>query len=311
MTTEPTPARGAPEPRTNASTAPQTATVELAPGPIDYLDTGGEGPCLVLIHGALMNHTAWSKVIDELAVMRPDIRCVAPTFPLGGHRQPMHPTADLSVDALALLVAELLERLDLRDVTVVMNDWGGPQLLVEHDRTERVGRMALVACEAFDNFPPGAPGRQLVRLSRVPGGFHLLGLVTRSNFGRRQVVAAMAKHRVPDGILASWFEPFSASPQVRDDLRRYGRSVPIRGKRDHSAGLAHFDKPALVVWATEDPMMPAEHGHRLTKLMPQATLLEVEDSYTLIPLDQPRVLARALAEFTPSSADHGEDTSRR
>lgn len=294
----------------SASTRPQTATVELAAGPIDYLDTGGDGPCLVLIHGALMNHTAWLQVINELAVIRPDIRCIAPTFPLGGHRQPMHPTADVSVDALALLAAELLERLDLRDATLVMNDWGGPQLLAEHDRTERVGRMALVACEAFDNFPPGAPGRQLVRLSRVPGGFHILGLLTRSSFGRRQVVAAMAKHRVPDDILASWFAPFSANPQVRDDLRRYGRSVPIRGKRNHSAGLANFDKPALVVWAPEDPMMPVDHGRRLTALMPHATLLEVDDSYTLIPLDQPRVLARALADFTPSKADHGEDVGR-
>jgi pimeloyl-ACP methyl ester carboxylesterase len=298
MTTEPTLAGGGDEFRKNASARPRTTTVELAAGPIEYVDTGGQGPCLVLIHGALMNNTAWFKVIDELAGIRPDLRCVAPTFPLGGHRRPMHPAADLSVDALARLVAELLERLDLHDVTVVMNDWGGPQLLAEHDRTERVGRMALVACEAFDNFPPGAPGRQLVRLSRVPGGFYILGLLTRSHRGRRQVVAAMAKHEVPDEILASWFEPFSASPHVRDDLRRYGRSVPIRGKRDHSAALANFDKPVLVVWAPEDPMMPTDHGCRLADLAPDAALVEIEDSYTLIPLDQPRALARALVDFT-------------
>jgi pimeloyl-ACP methyl ester carboxylesterase len=301
MTTEPRRARGRRESRINAAKMPQAATVDLSDGPIDYLDTGGDGPCLLLIHGALLNHTAWLTVIDELAIIRPDIRCVAPTFPLGGHRRPMHPTSDLSVDALALLVAELLERLDLHDVTVVMNDWGGPQLLAEHDRTERFGRMVLVACEAFDNFPPGAPGRQLVRLSRIPGGFDLLALLTRSGFGRRQVVAPMAKHRIPGDILAAWFEPFSRSRRVRDDLRRYGRSVPISGNRDHSAGLAHFNKPALVVWALEDRMMPTDHGRRLIDLMPNATLVEVEDSYTLIPLDQPRALARALADFTPQS----------
>jgi pimeloyl-ACP methyl ester carboxylesterase len=81
----------------------------------------------------------------------------------------MRPGADLSIDGIALLVAEFLERLDLYDVTLIMNDWGGPQLLVDHDRTERISRLVLVACEAFDNFPPGTPGRRLARLRRYAG----------------------------------------------------------------------------------------------------------------------------------------------
>ena len=72
-----------------------------------------------------------------------------------------------------MLVAEFLERLDLHDVTLIMNDWGGPQLLVDHDRTERINRLVLVACEAFDNFPPGAPERRLAKLAAMPGGFGL------------------------------------------------------------------------------------------------------------------------------------------
>jgi len=44
--------------------------------------------------------------------------------------------------------------------------------------------------------------------------------------------------------------------------------------------------------------MPPEHGRRLAKLLPQGRLVEVDDSYTLIPLDQPTVLARAIREFT-------------
>jgi pimeloyl-ACP methyl ester carboxylesterase len=97
-------------------------------------------------------------VITELT---PTLRCIAPTLPLGAHRQPMRPRADLSIDGTALLVAEFLEQLDLHDVTLIMNDWGGPQLLVYHNRTERIGRLVLVACEAFDNFPPAGCGGQL------------------------------------------------------------------------------------------------------------------------------------------------------
>jgi hypothetical protein len=117
----------------------QRSTIDLSAGPIDYIDAAGDGPTVVLLHGVLMNHTVWREVIAELT---PTFRCITPTLPLGAHRQPMRPGADLSIDGIALLVAEFLERLDLYDVTLIMNDWGGPQLLVDHDRTERISRLA-------------------------------------------------------------------------------------------------------------------------------------------------------------------------
>ncbi|MGI9085797.1 MAG: alpha/beta fold hydrolase [Aeromicrobium sp.] len=48
-----------------------------------------------------------------------------------------------------------------------------------------------------------------------------------------------------------------------------------------SERLRDFDRPALVVWATEDPMMPRDHGHRLAELLPQGRLVEIDDSGTL------------------------------
>ena len=61
--------------------------------------------------------------------------------------------------------------------------------------------------------------------------------------------------------------------------------------------LPAFDRPALVVWAAGDRVMPPEHGRRLATLLPNARLLEIADSYTLIPLDQPAQLAEAIREF--------------
>src|SRR6188768_1949115 len=95
--------------------------IELSAGRIDFEDTGGDGPVLVLAHGVPMNETQWRKVVPLL----PGCRCILPTLPLGGHRQPMRPGADLSHRGVALLLGELLERLDLTDVTLVLNDWGG------------------------------------------------------------------------------------------------------------------------------------------------------------------------------------------
>jgi pimeloyl-ACP methyl ester carboxylesterase len=277
----------------------QAGVLDLSAGPIDYLDTGGDGPTVVLLHGVLMNYSVWRGVIKKLA---PTFRCIAPTLPLGAHRQPMRPGADLSIDGIALLVAEFLERLDLRDVTLIMNDWGGPQLLVDHDRTERINRLVLVACEAFDNFPPGAPGRRLAKLAATSGGFGLQSLLLRSAYVRRSVAAALAKYPVPDEMLRDWFGPFVQDREIRQNLRTYCLSVPLDSGRNWSAGLAAFDKPALVVWAPEDQMMPPEHGRRLADWLPDGRLVEITDSYTVVPLDQPQQLADAIRAFVTSTA---------
>ncbi len=272
------------------------AEIELSAGTIEYSDTGGAGPCLVLLHGPLMGGTVWRKVVAEL---ERDYRCVVPDLPFGSHRRPLRPEADLSIGALADLVAEFLERLGLADVTLVISDWGGAQLIVERGRADRVGRLVLVACEAFDNFPPGPPGRLLGRLARIPGGLGLLALLSRSASARARSIGAMAKFPVPDEVLWDWLEPLS-DPAIRRDLRKYVVSVPLNGKRNWSAGLAGFDRPALVVWAPEDAMMPPEHGRRLAELLPQGRLVEVADSYTLIQQDQPAVLAQHLRRFVPA-----------
>lgn len=61
--------------------------------------------------------------------------------------------------------------------------------------------------------------------------------------------------------------------------------------------LRSFDRPALVIWAKEDRVMPPEHGRRLAELLPHGRLIEIADSYTLIPEDQPAELARAIRQF--------------
>jgi pimeloyl-ACP methyl ester carboxylesterase len=66
--------------------------------------------------------------------------------------------------------------------------------------------------------------------------------------------------------------------------------------------LRTFDRPALVVWATEDRMMPPDHGRRLAELLPKGRLVEIPDSYTLVPQDQPAELTRVLREFLTDTA---------
>lgn len=93
--------------------------VELSAGTITFKDTGGNGPVLVFLHGLLMDGSLWRHVVADLST---EYRCVLPTLPLGGHSRAMRPDADLSLPAMARLVGEFLERLDLHDVTLAQND---------------------------------------------------------------------------------------------------------------------------------------------------------------------------------------------
>jgi pimeloyl-ACP methyl ester carboxylesterase len=275
-------------------------TVELSAGPIEYEDTG-EGPTLVLLHGMLMDGSLWAGPVADLSA---DHRCVVPTLPLGAHRRPMRTDADLSLPAIARLVAEFLDRLDLHDVTLVGSDTGGAlvQLLMAEkpDDVDRVARIALVSCDAFDNFPPGLTGKTLVLTGRLsPRMFGLFMQQMRLRLVRRLPIAFGRLTKRGDAVTARWTRPVLEQPAIRRDAVRMLRAAAAdTGLLVRAAEtLPNFDRPALVVWASDDRVMPPEHGRRLAELLPQGQLVEVADSDTLIPLDQPIRLAQILREF--------------
>src|SRR5499425_1506312 len=197
--------------------------VELTAGTIDYQDTGGDGPVLVLLGGVLMDGSVWDPVVADL---RADHRCVVPTLPLGAHRQPMRPGADLSLRGFGQLVAELLEHLDLRDVTLVQNDHGAA-LALAGDNPERVARLVISSCEAFENYPPGLPGKNLRLTAMVPGGLLVAMQAMRLPAVRRSPLGFgwLAKRPLPDGLVNSWLQPPQTDPGVRHDLARYARNA--------------------------------------------------------------------------------------
>jgi pimeloyl-ACP methyl ester carboxylesterase len=272
--------------------------VALAAGTIEYEDTGGGGPVIVFVHGLIMDGSLWRHVVADL---RRDYRCVLPTLPFGAHRHPMRPDADLSMSGMVEILGEFIEALDLREITLAMSDWGGPLLLAGGTRDERIARLVVCSCEAFDNVPPKGPARLLPYLARIPGGLDAALLPFRFDRLRRlpMTYGSLSKRPVPREVMDRWFGPIRDRREIRRDLRKYVRSAP-QGRRDLVAAadaLATFDRPALVAWADDDKMMPAEHGRRLAALLPQGRLVEIADSYTLIPEDQPAVLAAHIREF--------------
>ncbi|MEU8712263.1 alpha/beta hydrolase [Streptomyces sp. NPDC048663] len=278
--------------------------IELSAGTIAYRDTGGDGPVVVLLHGLMMDASLWDGPVAELSA---DHRCVAPTLPLGAHRHAMDPHADLSLPGVAGLVAELLDRLDLRDVTLVGNDTGGALVqLLMRDEVTRVGRAVLVSCDAFDNVPPGLTGRTLVLAGKLPPWlFGLFMQQMRLKAVRRLPIAFGWLTRRGDADTLRWAGPVMRRSDIRRDTVRALRALAadtavLERATDRLRG---FERPALVIWASEERVMPLAHGRRLSELLPRGRLVEIEDSYTLVPLDQPRHLARLIREFTSAATD--------
>ena len=270
-------------------------TIELSAGTIDYHDTGGGGPVVVPVHGVLMDGTVWRHVVADLRV---DHRCVVPTLPLGAHRRPMLPDADLSLDGQARLLGELIDRLDLHDVTLVANDWGGPQVTaVEHPGL--IERLVLTPCEAFDNLPPGLPGRFAALAGRMPGGLFMAAQSLRLPLLRRlpMTFGRMASGPIARDLFDPWIVPLRTQRGVRRDLAKYIRTTDYGRLDVLTADLAELDVPALVAWAADGRVMPRDHGPRLSELLPHGHFVEVPDSRTLVQLDQPAVLAGIIRSF--------------
>ena len=252
---------------------------DVTAGTLEYREEGDpNGSPVVLLHGLLMNDAQWSLA---LPLLPPGFRYLLPVLPLGGHRMPMREDADLTMPGMVGIVADFLDALDLTDVTLVVSDWGGPLFLTDTGRDKRVARMVLCPSEAFDNFPPGFPGKLAWLASRNTLTVSLAMRQLKIGWLRRQwfIFGQMAKNPVPQHIVDEWLAAGRTDRLIRATNR-----------------LADFDGPALVLWS-RNPVMPAEHGERLAALLPNGRLQQVEDAYVLTMIDQPARTARAIGDF--------------
>ena len=277
-----------------------TRQVELSAGTVRYRESG-EGPPIVFMHGLLVDGSLWRKVTPRLDDR---FRCIVPDLPLGSHTIPLRREADLSPRGVARLVSEFLERLDLTNVTLVANDTGGAiaQMLVT-ERPERVARLVLTPCDAFDNFlPPMFRGMQL--MARVPGGVAALVAPLRIPALRRLPPAFgwLAKRPVPREVSDGWLRPTLTDRAIRRDTARFLRAIDKRDTLAAAAQLGEFDRPVLIAWAPEDRFFPFDHARRLAEILPDSRIEEIADSYSFVSEDQPERVAELVAEFAGERA---------
>jgi pimeloyl-ACP methyl ester carboxylesterase len=274
--------------------------VALAQGTIEYRDEGS-GPTLVFLHGALVDGRLWDPVVERLSSR---FRCVVPELPLGSHRTPMPADADLSPQGLAALVASFLEALDLRDVTLIGNDSGGAiSQLVVGRHPERVARLVLTPCDAFEVFPPKA-FKPMVAMARFPRAFRAGLLPMRARSARRLPIAYgwLAKRPIPDDVTDGWvLRALDDAAILRDACKVFGGLDP-HALLDNAPQLAEFDGPVLIAWATEDRFFDEDLARRLAAVFRHARVERIDDAYTFVSWDRPDRLAELVGAFVAEPA---------
>jgi pimeloyl-ACP methyl ester carboxylesterase len=279
--------------------------VTLPQGTVRYREEGpADGSPVVLVHGFLVDGSLWRETAADLAAQ--GFRTFAPDLPLGSHTIALDPGADVSPRGVARLVAAFLEALGLDDVTLVGNDSGGAitQFVLDTEPA-RVGRVVLTNCDGLDRFPP-APFDVLLKVARRPALLRAALQGTRLTALRHSLLAygpLVAKPLDPEQTRA-WVTPYLTNAGVRRDAAAFCRGIDPRELTGVASRLRAFEGPVLLCWAPADRFFTIELGRRLQACFADARLVEVPDSRTFVPHDQPHLLAREIAAFVgaPSRA---------
>jgi len=275
-------------------------TVGLSIGNVHYEKSGpNDGRPVVFVHGYAMGGSLWRPLTERLTVE--GFMCVAPTWPLGAHTEPMRADAGLTLEAIAAGVGELIEKLSLENVVLVGNDTGGViAQIVATTAPARLGALVLTSCDAFEHFPPPIL-RPFIAAARFAPTFRAALQPLRTRLGRQRAYGALA-HADIDELATEWLQPALTDSKVREDLRRLTASLDQRTTVEAGERLGLFTRPALVAWSADDEFFLLEDGRRLASTLANARLEVIDRARTFSMIDRPDELAGLIAEFAAGGA---------
>jgi haloalkane dehalogenase len=236
---------------------------------LHYLDEG-DGPPVVLFHGEPTWCFLWRKVAP--ALLAAGYRVIAPDCPgFGRSDKPVDP-AFYTYDRHTAAMAAVAEHLGLEGATAVVQDWGGPiGLRLAVEMPQRFTRLGVLNTSLFDGPPSEGFLRWRAFAARAPE--LPVGLVMRRSFAVPS----------PDEVIAAYEAPFpDASYQA--GVLAFPRIVPTSPDDPGAAemrrvmtALGTWERPALVLFSTADPIFSIEVGRRFAAAIPGAGPLETID----------------------------------
>lgn len=273
-------------------------------GAMHHVDEGRGAPVLML-HG----NPSWSFLWrDAIAGLSDTHRVVAPDHIGFGLSDKPAEEAAYTLDAHIRNLEALVLGLDLRDVTLAVQDWGGPiglGLAARHPERVR----ALVILNTFGFYPPveGVNPDRLrlplpLRMMRRPGVGDLM--VRRAGFFEHVAMPSATASRRFGAVKRAYTGVF-AGARDRAGVMAFPRMIPTH--RAHSSArilleetgpfLDRFEGPARVLWGMRDPFFPVEALHAWRRRLPRAEVTELPRAKHYVQEDAPEVVVPAMRAF--------------
>ncbi len=259
-----------------------------------YLDEGGRDAApVLLLHGEPTWSFLWRKILPRLT--EAGRRVVAPDLLGFGRSDKPTDQAWYSYDRHAESVARLVRELDLRNLAVVVHDWGGPiglRLAVENP--ERVERLVILDTGVAAGRAPSETWLRFREAVRNVGG--------ELDIGR--LVAAGTARGLADEVRAAYDAPFP-TPESKAGALAFPDLVPTEPEHPSTAAMTRvqdalrsWEKPALVVWGADDAVLPPRVAERFVELIPGATGPElVANASHFLQEDAPDEVAAHILRF--------------
>jgi haloalkane dehalogenase len=268
-----------------------------------YADEG-QGEPVLMLHGDPTWGYLYRQFIPALAR---DHRCIVPDhMGMGKSEVVSDPTRShlrQHIDNLDALVL----RLDLRAITLVAHDWGGPVGLgMAVRQPERIKRLVLMNTWAFAPWPGGPLPRMLSIIRSERGEAFVLkrngylepAITGTTNYPERLTETAMDAYRAP-----------FPTPESRIAMLYWSRDIPVQ-ETDRSFatmrriedGLSRFAAtPTLLIWGMCDPVLPPSVLHHWQRVLPHAQTVAIEDASHFLQEDAPERIVDAIATFIASN----------
>jgi len=268
--------------------------VQTPSGPASYVDTGGPGRPVLLVHGVGSSSYLWRNVIAELDGER---RCVSFDLPLHGHT-PAAPDQDFTLNGLARFIADGCDALGLADIDVVANDTGGAVTQVfAASHADRLHTLTLTNCEAHDNVPPKVllPAVLLARLGLLaPLAVRMTRDIPR---GKKRIYGLGYQDisKLPDDIARVWLEAQGGSQETARQSQRLLLSLHARDLLAAEPALKRLEVPTLIVWGTGDRAFRTKWAYWLRDTIPGASeVVEIDGGRLFFPDERAGELTAAL-----------------
>jgi len=278
------------------------AELALKQATIQYREFGPHDsahPPIVFVHGILVDGRLWHQVAEGLG--RRGFRCIVPTWPLGSHTVPVNEVTALSLSGVAGMINDAIVALDLSNVTLVGSDTGGGlcQLVVDTN-PQRIGRLVLTNCDAFDKCPPH-PFDVAFGVLRGPISIKALFSLLRPRTLRHSPLGyGLLINRPDPDLTAAWLRPCLKDSRICRDLAALLRQVATADLTDVATRLPRFAKPVTLVWGQQDRCFSPSLGRRLAGCFSNPKLIEVAHAKTFVALDDPNAVIESIAAITAS-----------